>query len=312
MFFCNPSLFIENFIVEALRENEFEVYVIHDYTYVKSLLTNYPDSMCYFDIDSEMSFPEWFNFIKSFSKSNLKSIYIGVISETAKIEDTEKFLMNLSLPGGFIQIDKKTEKLIKQFADILELNGAKGRRKYLRLDTSTMDDARGYLSVQDKLFAFTVKDISVAGFACSYKADLINLFQKNLHLNNVCINIGRKSIVCACIIFNTFANPNGTATSVMMFTNENKPDMIREIRGFIIENYVKKVDEVCKNLSKDYENYSEPNIYYELKTDRSYVESEEIEEAEELIDEAQLLEDIDNLTEDPNDSKDDGGLYVSS
>ena len=39
----------------------------------KPLLMLYPDSMCYFDIDSELSFSAWFNFLKSFLTDQLKS-----------------------------------------------------------------------------------------------------------------------------------------------------------------------------------------------------------------------------------------------
>ena len=56
IFFCNPSLFIEHFIVESLRKDDYEVYVLNDYSLAKPLLMLYPDSMCYFDIDSELSF----------------------------------------------------------------------------------------------------------------------------------------------------------------------------------------------------------------------------------------------------------------
>ena len=66
IFFCNPSLFIEHFIVESLRKDDYEVYVLNDYSLAKPLLMLYPDSMCYFDIDSELSFSTWFNFLKSF------------------------------------------------------------------------------------------------------------------------------------------------------------------------------------------------------------------------------------------------------
>ena len=154
----------------------------------------------------------------------------------------EKFLMNIKLPGGFINISNKTESLINQFSTILDLNGAKGRRKYIRLDTTNMKDVRGYLSYGDKLYSIDIKDISVVGFACTYKKELMNLFQKNMHLQNVCLSIGRKSIVLSCIIFNTFIAQNGNATSVFMFTNENSKSIIDQIREFIINNNIAQIE----------------------------------------------------------------------
>ncbi|MCR4741521.1 MAG: hypothetical protein K5866_01430 [Treponema sp.] len=295
IFFCNPSLFIENFIIDALRQDDFEVYVLHDFSYAKPLLMLYPDSMCYFDIDSDLSFSAWYNFLKSFSTDKLSSTYLGIISETAKKEDTEKFLMNLRLPGGFINISNKSDKLVKQFSEILDLNGAKGRRKYIRLDTTKMKDVRGYLSFGDKLFSIAIKDISVAGFACTYKKDLMSLFRKNMHLQNVCLNIGRKSIVSSCIIFNTFISPDGNATSILMFTNENSKAIINDIRGFIIDNYVSQVDEIISTLPLDHTNYDQPDLYSELKTDRNYAEDEVEAELIEEIAEIEDLAPMDNV-----------------
>ncbi|MCR5189143.1 MAG: hypothetical protein K6C97_09425 [Treponema sp.] len=317
IFFCNPSLFVENTIVEALRQNDFEVYIINNYNYAKTLLMQFPDAMCYFDIDTELSFSGWFNFIKSFSDKSLNTIYLGIISETAKKEDMEKFLMNLKLPGGFINISTRTEKLIKQFIEILELNGAKGRRKYIRLDTTNSDDVKGYVSYSNKLYDLKIKDISVAGFACTYKEELSSIFVKNLHLKNVCISLGRKSIVLASIIFNTFSNKDGTATSVMMFTNENDQSILNDIRNYITSNYLSKVDELVRIITPDYTDYESENVYNDLKTDRSYVEDEE---------EAAILEELEDLTDldlsDPeskSDNKDnntddntDDSLYVPS
>lgn len=307
IFFCNPSLFIENVIVDALRQDDFEVYIINNYKNAKSLLLQYPDSICYIDIDSELSFSAWFNFIKSFSSEGLESIYVGIISETSKQQDMEKFLMNLKLPCGFININKKSDKLLNQFIDILDLNGAKGRRKYIRLDTTGRTEVKGYLSYQDKLYDINIKDISVAGFACSYKCEYLNIFKKNMHLQNVCINIKRKSLVVSCIIFNTFENKDGTATAVMMFTNENPIEMIQDIRAFIIEDYINKVDEVLKITSIDHNNYDEPNVYDDLKTDRSYIDDEDAEVLTDIED----LSEIDYETEDSSDN-DSTGLYVPS
>ncbi len=311
IFFCNPSLFIENTIVEALRHDDFEVYVINNYNCAKTLLMQYPDSMCYFDIDSELTFSGWFNFLKGFSDKSLNTIYLGIISETAKKQDMEKFLMNLRLPGGFININSKPEKLIHQFTEILELNGAKGRRKYIRLDTSDMDDVKGYISYSNKLYNIKIKDISVAGFACTYRKELSKLFVKNLHLQNINISISRKSIVCACIIFNTFVNNDDTATSIMMFTNENKQEILQDIRKFITNNYLNKLNDVLKLITPEHTNYEAENLYAELKTDRSYVEDEE---EEELIEDLGNLEDLSDIDFDLGENKtnDEDGLYVPS
>ena len=86
---------MEKYLIENLRQNEYEVYIIKEYRKAKSVLSKFPDSMCFINIDEELSFSEWFNFMKSFQESDaLKGIYLGILTETASMEDKDKFMMN--------------------------------------------------------------------------------------------------------------------------------------------------------------------------------------------------------------------------
>ena len=78
-----------------------------------------------------MSYDEWFNFIQSFQKDEkLKTIFVGLMSAIIPNPVKERFMLNLSLPGGFIMLNEiKGAALIENIIGILELNGAKGRRK---------------------------------------------------------------------------------------------------------------------------------------------------------------------------------------
>ena len=236
IFFVSPSYIMEKYLIEKLRQNEYEAYILKDIKKVKNVLAKYPDSMCFINIDEEFSYSAWFNFMKSFQDSPaISGIYLGIITDSATWEDKDKFIMNVKLPGGFNQFDK-TEKFLTNFIKILDLNGAKGRRKYLRFDTRGAGDVSGYMTSQGKLYTINVKDISSVGFAITYKQEIMNLFQKNTLIRNLCISVGRKSMVCSCIVFNTQPNPDGTAMSVLMLTNENPEETKTYIRNFIFEN----------------------------------------------------------------------------
>lgn len=264
IFFVSPSFATEKFLFENLRKNEYEVYIINDYRKAKSVLMAYPDSMCFINIDSELSYSEWFNYMKSFSTSeSLKGIYLGVMTESAGWEDKDKFVMNIRLPGGFNQ-EEKTEKFLKNFIAILDLNGAKGRRKYIRLDTRGIADVSGYMTFQGKLYSINIKDISSAGFAITYKQDLMPLFPKNAHIRNLCISVGRKSMVCSCIVFNTQPNTDGTAMSVLMLTNENPEESNNYIRDYIFAKFDRDMDALISEVNKDSSSYSTPDEYSKL------------------------------------------------
>ncbi len=284
VFFINPSFLAEKYLIEYLRKNEYEVYILRDYRKSKNVLAVYPDSMCFIDIDAELSYSEWFNFMKSFSEStSLCNIYLGILTQKAGWEDKDKFLMNLRLPGGFNSVSKE-EKFFKNFAAILDLNGAKGRRKYLRLDTRNEKDVSGYLTAQNKLYSINVKDISSAGFAITYNQDFSILFQKNTLIRNLCISVGRKAMVCSCIVFNTQIDSQGLAMSVLMLTNENPESTRIFIRNYIFQKFESKMATVISSVDFDSASYSLTDEYSKLVAVRyrDYGELPPIEEIEEL------------------------------
>ena len=54
--------------------------------------------------------------------------------------------MNLKLPGGCVLLNQKVEQIYETLEGILKINGAKGRRKYVRLDC----DEKKYISFIQK------------------------------------------------------------------------------------------------------------------------------------------------------------------
>ena len=283
IFFVNPTFNIEKYLIEYLRKNEYEVYTLKDYRKAKRVLSVYPESMCFIDIDEGLSYSEWFNYMKSFSTiPELQGIYLGIVTQNAGWEDKDKFLMNIRLPCGFTNIDKK-DGILEHFTKILDLNGAKGRRKYLRLDTRTERDVSGYLTVAGKLYTINIKDISSVGFAINYKQELVSLFQKNTLIRNLCLSAGRKSMVCSCIVFNTQMNPDGTAMSVLMLTNENPESTKNYIRDYIFQKFDAKMNALVENVEKDDTKYNYSDEYSQLQAirDRDYGEPEVLEPLEE-------------------------------
>ncbi len=289
IFFVNPTFNIEKYLIDYLRKNEYEVYILKEYKKAKRVLSVYPDSMCFIDIDEQLSYSEWYNYMKSFSLiPELQGIYLGVVTQNATWEDKDKFLMNVRLPCGFTVISKQ-EKILEHFAAILDLNGAKGRRKYLRLDTRTEKDVSGYMTSEGKLYTINIKDISSVGFAITYKQELMSMFQKNTLIRNLCLSAGRKSMVCACIVFNTQVNPDGTAMSVLMLTNENPESTKTYIRDYIFQKFDEKMNTLIANVEKDDTRYNQSDEYSQLHAvrDRDYSELETVDALEPLEEEGE-------------------------
>ncbi|MCQ2572657.1 MAG: hypothetical protein MJ182_02050 [Treponema sp.] len=184
VFFVSPPYYVTNTIIPRLTANEYEVYSIDNFRMVKPILRKYPDSICFINIDSkELSFKEWFRFAKSFEEDEvLSTIFFGVISQYAPKPERENFLLHVQLPAGFIQYTPDLNSMVEIFLAILEMNGAMGKRKYVRADCGR--DARIYadIDINTKTVPLMIQNISSVGISCYINDHQLPLFEdKSVH-----------------------------------------------------------------------------------------------------------------------------------
>ena len=146
----------------------------------------------------------------------------------------ERFLMNLSLPGGFIMLTEfKGSALIEKIVGILELNGAKGRRKYLRLDCDETIKINGYFATKSQLLQVSIVNISSVGFTCYYPRSYGSVLAKNMVVPSFSITLGRRSIVTPSVIFDIKVVDNERCFAVMLFLKQVGLDDRKVIKNFI-------------------------------------------------------------------------------
>lgn len=256
VFFLNPPLSIENYVVENLKSQEYEVYIIREYNLAKPVLRNYGNSICFIYIDDELSFDGWFNFIKSFEiDESLNKVFLGVLSFKTKPKDQERFLMNLKLPGGFVRLDRKTEIISQQIEGILKINGAKGVRQVIRLDLRESKDVNGYFNYGTILYSFRLIDISVMGFATIVPAKMGKIFKKDSFFKNISITMGRYSFYCNVLIFESRI-VGDNCTVVALFTDGTSPEIKKKIHDFVYDTLEKRNRIFMESLARDFTDYS--------------------------------------------------------
>ena len=255
VFFLNPPLSFDKGIIEPLRDEEYEIYVLPDIPTTKPILLENKDAMLFINIDHTMTFKQWFNYILSFREDPvLRTIFIGVVSERATTSDQQLFLEHLTLQCGFQIISSSTAILLKNFQKILELNGAKGNRKYIRLDCKDINVVSACFINDNKLYEIQINNISSVGFACTFDERSAPLFKENAVFNNISFTFGRTTIVCPSVVFRIM-----DSTAVFLFTNAMPLRYKEAIRKFIHTVLIKKFDIHAKNtMMKDMTNY--PNV----------------------------------------------------
>lgn len=259
-FFLNPTMQTERTIVPRLRNLEYEVYIIKDYKDAKSVLRENKDSLCFINIDDQLNFTQWFNFIKSFEQDeSLSSTFLGIISSKAKPQDKEQFLLKTKLPGGFIDGSDKIELLQDNLIKILDLNGAKGRRQYVRIERKIFGDASATCFINEKLFSFDLLDLSAAGYAASTTEDKLPVFTKGLEIGNIGLKLGPKTIYADAEVFAASLR-NNKCVVVFLFNPFTLPKVITEIRTFIHSSLQESIDRFIKSSIQDLTDYSEEII----------------------------------------------------
>lgn len=287
VFFVNPPLYVENYLQPELKQHEYEAYIIKDYKYTKNALRMFPDALCFIFIDDEMSYDGWFNYILSFQQDEkLKTIFVGLMSAMIPQPKREKFMMNLSLPGGFIMLNEvKGAELIKNVIGILELNGAKGKRKYLRLDCDESISINGYFATQTQLLQVSIANISSVGFTCIFPKSYGAVLAKKTVVPSFSITLGRRSIATPSIVFDVKSYDNNNYFAMLLFLRQVGPDDRKVIKNFIFEHMEKRLENLIYANPPDINDYLGKAALPEEKdkdTDETVDEVEEIEEAEEV------------------------------
>lgn len=296
VFFINPPFMIEKKIAEMLKEQEYEVYLIKNYRDAKSVLRYFENAMCFINIDDDLSLKGWYNFIKSFEDDpQLKSIFFGIMALRTPEATVQKFIINLKLPGGYVPLGLETEEVFKRLDGILQLNGAKGERKYLSLSCNNVEALTGYISYGSKLYAMNFENISSIGITCSLPDELARVLAKNTVLDNVSLSLGRWSVITKCVVL-SLNTLNDKVIAILIFTRDTPTEVRSSIRKFIYEVLNKHLNSIIDNSPKDNLEYallgfsaSENSVPdYNAPTEADDAENlDEVEDAEEVTEEAE-------------------------
>ncbi|OJF77067.1 MAG: hypothetical protein BKP49_04225 [Treponema sp. CETP13] len=198
VFFLNPPVKLESRIIPELRTEEYEIYIIKDYHYIKNLLRIFPTSICFINInDKSLDSLQWFKFIRFFSEDpTLKETHLGVVTSESISWIKELFLLHTQLPCGYNPLNKNIEELKENFTALLDINGAKGKRKFVRADCKNDSNIFASCVVKGITVQMHVENISTVGFCCTAPLSGQYLFQVNSVVRKLSLVINNKEIIC--------------------------------------------------------------------------------------------------------------------
>jgi hypothetical protein len=231
IFFLYPQTIIQNEVATDLIMQEYEVYTVNDHTALRRSLKRFPNSIVFVNIDERLTEKEWEAWIHGvMTEPETAGTGIGVLTSGHNVEVKEKFLSQLKITCGFINVSTDVKKLLLQLLTVLRKQDALGRRKYIRVSTENEKAVAVNIPLDGHFLNGVIKDISSAGFSCTFPQSPV--FLKGTHISNVQLKLQSSLIRVEGIVFG-FRMEGYERVYVVLFTPNTESDVKLRIRKYI-------------------------------------------------------------------------------
>jgi hypothetical protein len=166
VFFLYPPSAVENDMLDLLIMNGFECYILKDQKRAFGILSKFPDSLLFINVDTGMKEADWARYIQAMqSSSQTQSVGIGILAFNP--EGIRKHLSGLKIPCGFISLKVDVKESARMVMQALFQNDARGKRSSIRISCAGEENAT--LNYEEpgtqKRYYAKIMDISSAGVA---------------------------------------------------------------------------------------------------------------------------------------------------
>ena len=173
IFLLHPHSVIRDDMLDLLIMAGYETYTVLDTKKAKRLLGMFPGSIMFINIDEGLKENEWETYIRSILEDpETKGSRLGIMSYNQDRALMKKYLLEISIPCGYIQLKLGLSESTKIILTALEANEARGRRKYIRAGCE--DDLNATINFKNAsgLCKGKILDISSAGIAARFEKAL--------------------------------------------------------------------------------------------------------------------------------------------
>ena len=169
IFLLHPHSVIREEMLDMLIMTGYETYTILDEKKARKLLKKFPGSIMFINIDEGLKEKEWEAYIREIQEDPAtKDSRLGIMSYNQDRELMQKYLMEISIPCGYIQLKLGLQESTKIILNALEANEARGRRKYIRAECEDDINATVNFKNASGLSHGKILDISSAGIAARF------------------------------------------------------------------------------------------------------------------------------------------------
>lgn len=166
IFLLYPHSVVQEKMLDTLIMNGFETYTLRDYKKAFRVMEKFPDSIVLINIDEGLQESDWETYVKGVQKNNrTKNTRLGIVSYNQDHALMEKYLVELAVPCGYIQLKLSLKESTEIIMNALNANEARGRRQHIRAFCE--DGIRATLNFREagSLYNGKILDISASGLA---------------------------------------------------------------------------------------------------------------------------------------------------
>ena len=172
VFFLYPHSVIQDELIEQMLDDEYEVYMLKDHKRALEIFKAHPGSICFINIDAGLKEAGWEVYVRDLvTEKETSGILVGILSYNSDKDLMQKYLMDLGVQCGYIQLKLGLEESAAIIRKVLVANEARGRRRYVRADCE--EDSLSQVNIISASGTRTgnIIDISSVGISCSFSED---------------------------------------------------------------------------------------------------------------------------------------------
>lgn len=247
VFFLYPHSVIESDVVHDLIRSEYEVYTLKEYKKVKLLLKKYPGSIIFINIDEYLNESEWIEYVNSITNNpDYVGVQVGILTYNENEELAKKYLMEVSVTCGFIQLKLGKEESKQIILRTLDVNESKGKRKYIRATSNNILKSTFNVKIGSELKTGQIHDISSAGMSCIFDEE--TTLSKNAILRKMQLKLNGKLVLVDGIAFGSRVISDSKILMVIMFTNSVTDSSKSKIHRYIGEVLQSNIDKEISDI----------------------------------------------------------------
>jgi hypothetical protein len=173
VFFLYPQSVIQDSLLDTLIMNGFEAYTIHNHERARLLLTHFPRSIMFINIDQGLAEKDWEAYVRNIQEDPVvKESQLGILSYNTDQDLMRKYLMDLGIPCGYIQLKLGLQASTNIIIAALQANEARGRRQHIRAFCGDDPFATMNYKGPDSMHYGKLVDISSVGMAVKFDRPL--------------------------------------------------------------------------------------------------------------------------------------------